>query len=77
MLALGLLLDAAGETLQGLLLAAPAFVVDAASLAARCAAAWAGRPGERGRGAEALLFQHFSEWANEALAGEDGESASG
>ncbi|MGK4659593.1 hypothetical protein ACSLVV_28555, partial [Pseudomonas aeruginosa] len=33
-LALGLLLDAAGETLQGLLLAAPAFVVDAASLAA-------------------------------------------
>ncbi|HCA7982123.1 TPA: non-ribosomal peptide synthetase, partial [Pseudomonas aeruginosa] len=28
-------------------------------------------------GAEALLFQHFSEWANEALAGEDGESASG
>ena len=28
-------------------------------------------------GDEALLFQHFSEWANEALAGEDGESASG
>ncbi|MDF5808064.1 hypothetical protein P4123_10165 [Pseudomonas aeruginosa] len=77
-LALGLLLDAAGETLRGLLLAAPAFVVDAASLAALLRRGpGAGRPGERGRGAEALLFQHFSEWANEALAGEDGESASG
>ncbi|EQB8555805.1 non-ribosomal peptide synthetase, partial [Pseudomonas aeruginosa] len=77
-LALGLLLDAAGETLQGLLLAAPAFVVDAASLAAllRRGLGQAG-PASADEGAEALLFQHFSEWANEALAGEDGESASG
>ncbi len=34
-------------------------------------------PASADEGAEALLFQHFSEWANEALAGEDGESASG
>ncbi|SUC57189.1 putative non-ribosomal peptide synthetase [Pseudomonas aeruginosa] len=77
-LALGLLLDAAGETLQGLLLAAPAFVVDAASLVAllRRGLGPAGQA-SADEGDEALLFQHFSEWANEALAGEDGESASG
>ncbi len=47
-LALGLLLDAAGETLQGLLLAAPAFVVDAASLVALLRRGL-GRPARRAR----------------------------
>ncbi|NQC59329.1 hypothetical protein DZ897_031435, partial [Pseudomonas aeruginosa] len=55
-----------------------AFVVDAASLVAllRRGLGPAGQA-SADEGDEALLFPHFSEWANEALAGEDGESASG
>ncbi|MDF5979708.1 hypothetical protein P4114_23950 [Pseudomonas aeruginosa] len=64
---------------------APGAVAGGAGVRRRCGqpgGAAAPRPGEAGpasadEGAEALLFQHFSEWANEALAGEDGESASG
>lgn len=64
--------DGAVETL---LLAAPPFVADPASLLIalrRLLAEAAPAPAE---GEEPLLFQHFSEWANEALEGEAGEAA--
>ncbi|GEM_PF-886567 len=61
---------------EALVLAVPPFVADPDSLLKLARRLLDGPSGEpAGQDEEPLLFQHFSEWANESLEGEGGEAA--